>query len=739
MALLKNLLIVCLILGMAFCGASVSANTINLLTDIRVAYLYESAGQIDWPLIYYFAAENGCRVDLVSAGTGPVFKQLYHNSDRYNIISSRYLVNDTSSGLLDSLISITFGGELPDIVIFAGQFSDGTMRALENYLLNMEFDTSQVFYISKFYRRMTDVEGRGVYLKSKQYWDAKYEEMVQMAEDAGLGVPVHDHEEIYSIYDLIRDRTPVLGQKPAFLSGLDRFKFDRIVEKNIESMVQRSALAINRKNYVTFISDALKAQGNERIELLLKALQEAKKIRQTYYYQLGQVDATSLVARYIENGISSIVDAIFYEAKVDYRGNISMIETAEGRKFKFKAEINNNGYTSVKAGRLELRPAWSKQTTVVDSNWTDLLPNNTLIREYSIDAPRHQNDEGNDYSLQFIGHVLYAGKDIEFTYSAGAFERTGFSVEFVPDFLIIQPFPELNLDKLVESAYLKAIITKPADFAGAVDIDITVPPGVHIGAYEKRLELRTGQTAVEIKIPLAMTKSLGIHRQEVIIHVSDKTGLLTSDIAYVRQAEFDLPGSLIIAVLADNNGLLEDILMQTDAVYKSLTDRYIKARELDYYNVVVIGSGTMDDPQLQPLLSDKLKTYLEMGGTVIVFNRPGQWGENLLPVSIVPSGSKTASKDFRAKTGNHPFFKEKYAVNVPDLLKRAADNYESRPAVVFPGERVIDAEEGATVLSETRIGEGTLIYCGLPLLEMIRNLDPDAIKLFANLLLYSKK
>ncbi|MEW5924825.1 MAG: hypothetical protein AB1746_12650 [Candidatus Zixiibacteriota bacterium] len=738
MTSLKYFLIICLILGVAAGGDNVSANTINLLTDIKVAYLYESAARIDWPLIYYFAAENGCHVDLVTAEAGPVFKQLYQHSDRFNLNSTRFLVNDTSTVLLDSMVSMAFGGELPDIVIFAGEFNGRTMQMFEKYLLDMSTDTSQVFYISKYYRRLNEADSRGVFLKSRQYWDSKYEEITQMAEAVGLGLPVRDREEVYSVYDLVLDRTPVIGQKPAFLSGIDRFKFDRIISKNIESLVQRSALGMNRKNYVTFINNALEAQGDERIGLLMKALLEAKKIRQVYYYQAGQIDTSAAVAKYIENTIASIVDAVFYEARVEYRGNISMVETAEGKKIKFRAEIDNNGFSTVKAGRLEFRPAWSKEPTLIDSGWADLLPNNTLIREYSIDLPPVQEDL-NDHSMQFVGHVLYAGNDIEFKYRAGAFERTGFSVEFVPDFLIIQPFPELNLDKLVEPAYLKAIITKPADFAGTVDIDINAPTGVHVGAYDKKLELRTGQAAVEVRIPLAITQSLGIQRQEVIINVSDRGGLLTSDIAFVRQVEFDLPGSLIVAVLADNSGLLEDILMQSDAAYKSLTDRYVKTRELDYYDVVIIGSGTIDDPQVQPLLKDKLKSYLETGGTAVVFSRSGQWGENMLPVSIVAGGTGTTGRGLQTKTANHPFFKGKYTINVPDLLKRAAENYESHPAVVFPCERIIDAAEGSTVLSETKIGRGTLIYCGLPLLEMIRNLDPDAIKLFANLLLYSKK
>jgi len=58
------------------------------------------------------------------------------------------------------------------------------------------------------------------------------------------------------------------------------------------------------------------------------------------------------------------------------------------------------------------------------------------------------------------------------------------------------------------------------------------------------------------------------------------------------------------------------------------------------------------------------------------------------------------------------------------------------PAIVSPAERVFQTSDGAALLSVSRLGMGQMIYCGLPLLEMVAQLDLEAIHLVANILNY---
>ncbi|MHC4501282.1 MAG: hypothetical protein ACYS21_19480, partial [Planctomycetota bacterium] len=57
-------------------------------------------------------------------------------------------------------------------------------------------------------------------------------------------------------------------------------------------------------------------------------------------------------------------------------------------------------------------------------------------------------------------------------------------------------------------------------------------------------------------------------------------------------------------------------------------------------------------------------------------------------------------------------------------------------AVLAPAEKVFVTPTGAVLLSVSRLGEGQVIFCGLPLIEMISRLELEAIHLFANILNY---
>ena len=58
------------------------------------------------------------------------------------------------------------------------------------------------------------------------------------------------------------------------------------------------------------------------------------------------------------------------------------------------------------------------------------------------------------------------------------------------------------------------------------------------------------------------------------------------------------------------------------------------------------------------------------------------------------------------------------------------------PAVVSPAETVFETKSGSALLSVSRIGQGQVIYCGLPVLQLVAELNLDAIHLFANILNY---
>jgi len=648
------------------------------------------------------------------------------------------IAGDLFGEYIDSVAGDFFGEYRPDIVIFASAFNEQDLLKFENYLLNIESDTSQVFNIKKYFRRVEQGNDQSIYFNAQQYFQNHQNEISEMAAAVSEIPPPPGLVNTYTVYDLIEGDISSYAGLPDFLSGIEKLKFNRMIKKYINTSIKRKIHELYQNNYVSHLKMALHQKGLEKIESMLSALGELEKIRQAYYYQIGAVDTLAPIAKYIEKSIKSLSTAIFREAGIDYRANIEIRDTPEGKRLKFKSVISNNGSLDINAGWLEFNARRTDTLKIIDSNWANVNPNNTLVRDYTIDIDPKNLETINADSLLFTGRVRYAGKEVTFVYSADAHEESPLSVEFVPDFLMIKPFKKLKIDRLIEAASLKAIIRKPTDLTGLVKIKIDAPPGIFTGAFAEEITLESGQKAIEMEIPLVMTKSAGKDKQEIMISVIKNGKIVASDIANIRQAEFSIPANLSIALFPDNNGLLEDILIETGARYRIISERYLAAGDFNYYDVLLFGTNCFHNYQALEIIHDKVKKFMEYGGTVIVFGQPDDWRDDLLPVSIISTAARLSKDNISFSVNNHTLFSNKYKIEQKYLLGGIHTGYVSYPAVVFPCKKIIKGDNNTTILSETKLGKGSLIYCGLPLPELIRELDIDAIKLYSNLIHYAR-
>jgi len=726
------------IFALAVLAPPILGSTSNLLSDIKAVYVYDNPENIDWGLIYHFAIENGCRVDLANVKTGPAYQRVYNEANEYNITASQFYIPEATNVYFDTIKADLFDGYQPDIVVFSGDFEKEILNSFEKYLISLPYDSTAIYKISKYFRRVKQGGERSLYIREKQYFEYFRDKIDLMADAISERVSVPDDENIYTIYDLIKGRFPS-GRAASFFSGIDRYKFDALADKYIESGVQKAALKQHRNKYMDYLQKALDREGAEKIEALFGAVAEAKKFREVYYYQIGKVDSLTPVARYIESTLDKLGSAIFYETGIKSNGIVLIRETTEGKKLKFRSEISNNGYVNVRTGWIGFKPYWKDTLIVIDSVWTTLHPNNNLVREYTVAIDPELLETADQKRLEFVGRVVYGGQEMSFNYSAKSYEESAFSIEFVPDFQIIKPFPDLQIDRLVEPASLKAVLTKPVDFSGVVGVDVVAPKAVLAGAYKKELTLHSGERGREFNIPLVATRSMSHERIDIIINITRNGKTVASDIAQIRQADYDVPPNTKIALLPDVSGILEDILIETGADYKSISERYLKAGDLDLYDMVMFGTDCVQNYSSLDAAYDIIRKYMEFGGTVVVFGQPDDWRDDLLPVSIVSMARKMEKRDFSISDNKHPLFNRKYRVDISKLMDGISGGAISYPAVVFPGERIIEGENGVTLLSVSKFGEGKLIYCGLPLLQMIRNLDIDAIKMFSNLIHYSGK
>jgi hypothetical protein len=269
-----------------------------------------------------------------------------------------------------------------------------------------------------------------------------------------------------------------------------------------------------------------------------------------------------------------------------------------------------------------------------------------------------------------------------------------------------------------------------------VHLSLQPPRGLFAGAYRKEIELAPGSVLETIRIPFSISNlfELGIH--PVLATLSVDGYVVAADTARVRIASCQVSDDVDIGFLPDSTGALEDVLHMTDAAVRPLTDRDLITAELDAYDVIIIGSGSFRSFPSLWQAKRRLEDYVRHGGVLVVMSQPEDWPAQVLPVSLTPITETVAQSavirtDDETRILTHP-----YRISERNLFAYFSGKRRVHSAIVTPAEEIYRTGSGGALLSVTQLGDGKLIYCGLPLLDMISDLRIDAIHLLANILNY---
>jgi hypothetical protein len=305
----------------------------------------------------------------------------------------------------------------------------------------------------------------------------------------------------------------------------------------------------------------------------------------------------------------------------------------------------------------------------------------------------------------------------------------------MPDFMIVRPFPELQIDRLVEPVRLKAEVRKPAYQDIKADVKVEVSSGMKVGAYKMNVDIPQGSRSDEFSIPLVATRSMKDNLKEsVIINIIRDKNIIASDTAFIALANITISKKISIALLAGREGLLEDILIMTGANYKTISNRFLETANLDVYDILLLETGCLENYPSLKNSTDRLRDYMQYGGTVLIMGQPEDWPDDILPVSIITMAKRLDLSAVAVVEAEHGLFE---SIDMTEVLKSADGRLISYPALVEPADVLIEYGGKSAVMTETVIGQGRLIYCGLPLPEMFRALNNESMKFFARLIKYS--
>ena len=712
------------------------------LCDIRVLYYFETPDEIDWPTLYYLNDRFGCRIDLLTVKPGGVFHYDVTEVTDKEIYLNRYYVDDGDVNFRDTLFSYLFRERRPEMVIFGHRGPETLYNACREYLLNLPVDSGALFNIVKVYQLsdkpddMTERPG-AVYINRHELYN-RYRSRMELEIPKILPWLELDNirrGERLVLYELLKNRLKTEAPVPDFISGLNRIRLVPILDSLLTDGAIKQAFIRKAKNALSFLNASQNTVGRQRVENIITGYKELIYLAHQSQSE-GVLSDIADYQPYLMRILLKVKKATLSEIGMNWEGRVILRDSPHGPRLKFRADLAVNGSEEVELSYIKYQPYWDTVAVVLDSVSRKVKPHQSYIREYLVDIDWAYLEAPQPESLSFTAEIIYSKILLPITTSIPIREAPALKIAFEPDFRFVQPTARLDVDRVVSSLNWKAVITKPLSFEGMVKVNLETPRGVFAGAYRTEWGLEKGYATQTIRIPFSISNlfELGIHEQMISLIVDNR--VVSADTGIIRIAACHIADTVKVGFMPDTTGLLEDILRMTDAAFQPLTDRALQTGDLDAYNVIVVGSGAFRDFPALKLITERLIDYLRNGGSLVILGQPYDWPEGVLPVSFVPAEEAVRADEINLLIPDACILSAPHKISEAEFMAYFGQKRRVASAVVTPSEKVYVAPSGGALLSVSKLGDGQIIYCGLPLVEMIAELNIEAIHLLANILNY---
>lgn len=726
---------------LVFLPISASADNSHLvktsLCDIRIAYFFEDEQNIDWPTLYYLNDQFGCRIDLIKFYERSRVEVETTTIDRAEIYFNRLYFPKTDQIALKEGLGKLFVDRYPDIVILDNPDNNASLKAAFDYLSTVKLADEHIFHIEKLFKRnyKSDLDSpnlKFISINSQEMLNRYRNRMkteiptifpyYQLPDK--IGNPIVKYEKVKSNRSNINDAD--------FISGLSTSRLIDVINKRIEAGPMKSTLEKQAKGFIASFRKAQTSIGKEQVSQIINGFRDLRflgghqrLIASDRYYQYYLYDL-------IRKAEICALDMV----GLGWEGSITIDETPHGPALKFTAVVSAAGPQEINLNGIRFHPFWDSVAVPLLETPLLIQPHQNFVREFYIKIDRKYLESKKSDSLTFSIEVTYGQIPLVFKSSVPVWEAPDLRVNLEPDFYFIKPFPKLDIDKVVSSVNLKLIITKPPGYQGEVTIEFNPPRGMFAGVYKKEIILDKGDITETLRVPFTISNLFELGTQIMSVDLLSGGHVIASDTGRVRVAACDVPDTRQIAFMPDSLGQLEDILRMIEADFFPLTDRSLITGDLDAYDVILIGSGSYRHYPSLTKISDRIEKYIRGGGSIVIFGQPEDWPAGVVPFSLQPTVEAVDKDDISNRIPGANILSRPYPISETNLLSNFFKRREISPAVISPSEKVFVTPSGATLLSVSRLGDGQVIYCGLPLMEMIQKLDIDAIHLFANLLNY---
>ncbi len=720
--------------------SSACATTLTgLLNDVKIMYFFENENDIDWPLIYYLVAEQGCQIELAGFSLGPIFRCEIDRDTQYDLGLSRCLIPDTSVAMIDSAFRMIVGLRAPDIVMMSGDTTADMYQAIEAYVKE-NAEMPGLFSAVRAMYHCTDDKNEATIFSNAMFYTSRDGEQIErlVFRLTGNAFEREDHRR-YTMYrpdDSLRVENNATG---TFATAAMSYRLTDAFDACVHNSALRAMLTEYAKKHEASLTDAATQTGGRRLEAMFAALDQLKNIRIDFRPTGGGPECERFVD-YMESRMDRVVSAIMHECGFVFDADAILMRTSEGDILKISTSCVNNGAPDYRVRRLKLKSGAGLHDSALDTIGFAVPPYQTVRRDYAVAISADSHSPVGTDAFYIEGELGFGDRKMTFRRKLTESDKKAVKLTFIPAFRLVNPFQGEWVDHLVEMTQLKLLIEKPESFAAETKLEFITPPSVYVGTYRQEISLKAGDRSYEINLPVAIGKSAGNQRHQIMANLKEGERTLGSDRAHVLGLECKINEKLKVALVGGTEGLLEDILRMTGVGYQTVSDRYLETGYFGFYDILLLDTDCLKRYPSLEKVGDKLKQFMQNGGTIIVFGQTGQSPDGPLPVNVVPVEQYPGAGQIKLNgSAADPLFKHTYQINPNGLIGAVKPGYRMYPARVFPGEIIISAGSGAALLSRTVVGSGQLIYCGFPVLDMFADLEPLGVRFFANLINFPRK
>lgn len=731
-----------IIFGLLLCCASVAAagdleGKIRAAgSDIRIFCPATAIENIQWTALLHLNRSYGAEIFIGLIHPSPEFgcEVMSTEDGQFHLARIGRAAGVEGTILADSIITCLFGGLYPDLAVFEAETSEDSLfltSVLNRISEVSRTDTLAAAALERIFIRGAN-EGRAeVILNDRELFD-KYSSAVENVSnrfDAGM---IRYRPEQYRKYFRLNRPDEAVSGRGGFLAGLHTFRLGELISERLTEGPAKDNLLNRLDKYRNNLKAAerLPEGRSEQIALLAEAYRGIARLVQTLETGTSKLSGTSLpewARRLRQKTYLAVSEAL----GIEWNSRLELRRTPFGQSARLTLDLNLTGPEKVELSYFRLYPEGGT-SVIIDSISTTIMPHQRFYREYlvdleTIDLVNHDAD-----SLRFSIEVIVRGLTLNLQVPYGEFSSANVALNFLPGYTFLSPFQEGHVTSLAQPFDWQLEITKP--FGSELDgrLQIHTPDGVVVGSYDKNIFMPVGTTRKYMNVFLAAGRSIGYDQKQIRATLEVGGQPLASASADVRIVRCRVPETRDVGFVPDADGRLEDFLRMAKVSFQPFTANSLVRASLEAYDLIIIGAEAYENYDLLRTVRDRLDQFVRDGGEVLVMGQTFSLNDVFsFPIYASKSLSTTNAKVVAA---DHRLLTMPYGINFNTLHKSLKKNGFAYPAIINSGREIISAGEHGSLLRVTRVGDGHIIYCGLPLLEMAAELDVESIHLLANLL-----